>query len=263
LSKAPDINALFQTAVEAGDISPASVQTIMTIPDIGLQIQNGLGIDVDDVQSNDPIQFAFLIDDTVSMEPLVDVVIKGYNLIRTNLLRSHQKAGIIVHTSFISGKILHPFQVLTNTPELTRQNYRATYGSTPLRDKMAIVLSRSLAKYQEFAAVETFARSFTVVLTDGRDNVSKLRPEDIAGLSLDVRSKVESHKLVFMGIEDGHKPSHTEIALKLGVHKDWILNPNNSNKEIQAAFEIVSQSALSASQATGGSFSQVALGGGF
>jgi hypothetical protein len=260
MSQAPDINALFQTAVETGDMSAAAVQTIMTIPDIGQQIQNGLGIDVDDVHSNDPMQFAWLVDDTGSMSPLVKELIIGYNKGRKSLLDARNTEGMIVHTSYISGKILHPFQLLTNTPELSNQNYAATYYHTPLRDKMGIVLARSLAKFQEFADAGTYPRTFTVVISDVRDTDSKLTHKDVATIVQDMRTKIENHIIAFVIVDDGGPGARDEV-LKMGINPDWILSPGNTESEFRAALQLVSQSAVRASQAAKGNFSQVALGG--
>jgi hypothetical protein len=260
MSQAPDINALFQTAVAAGDMSAAAVQTIMTIPDIGQQIQNGLGVDVEDVHSNDPMQFAWLVDDTGSMSPLVNELIKGYNLGRTSLLNSRNTDGMIVHTAYISGTILHPFQLLTNTPELSRQNYNANFYHTPLRDQMGIVLARSAAKFQEFADAGTYPRSFTVIISDVRDTDSRLTPQDVAIIVNDMRSKIENHIIAFVIVDDGGRGAKDDV-LEMGIHPDWILSPKNTESEFRAALQLVSQSAVRASQAAKGSFSQVALGG--
>lgn len=260
MSQAPDIGALFQTAVDTGDMSAAAVQTIMSIPDIGQQIQNGLGIDVDDVHSNDPMQFSWLVDDTGSMSPLVTELINGYNLGRQSLLDARDTDGMIVHTSYISSKILHPFMLLANTPELSRQNYSANYYHTPLEDRMGIVLARSAAKFQEFADAGTYPRSFTVIISDARSTGSKLQPKDVAIIVRDMRSKIENHIIAFVIVDDGGG-GQKDAVLDMGIHPDWILSPKNSPSEFRKALQLVSQSAVRASQAAKGSFSQVALGG--
>ena len=65
--KAPDVNALFKSAQADGVLSPASLQTL-TIVDLGAQIQQGLGIAVDDVQASEVVLLTVMPDDSGSIQ---------------------------------------------------------------------------------------------------------------------------------------------------------------------------------------------------
>ena len=49
-----NVNDLFGNALDVGDLSPGAMQ-LVTVPDVGNQIQAGLGISVDDVSATDGV----------------------------------------------------------------------------------------------------------------------------------------------------------------------------------------------------------------
>jgi len=71
--------------------------------------------------------------------------------------------------------------------------------------------------------------------------------------------KAETNIIAAMGVNNGNT-DFKRVFKSMGVRDKWILTPGNTPKEIREAFQVFSQSAITASQG-GGSFSQAVLNG--
>lgn len=103
------------------------------------------------------------------------------------------------------------------------------------------------------------ARAVTAIITDGADSNSPRVPASLRQ-KVEGLLRTEQHIVIGVGIDDGYT-DFRQVFQDMGIRDEWILTPKNTPSEIRRAFAIVSQSAVRASQATGGGFSQVALGG--
>lgn len=254
----PTVNALFGSAVAEGSLSAAAVNAL-DVDDIGAQIQAALGVSVDDVKTSEVLLVSVLVDDSGSMGGNEDVVRSSVNdLVIKALKDSKEHEGILVHIRYLSGKVLTPYVFLDQAPKMTGANYRANLSHTPLVDETLVFLGTVLAKTQEFTDAGVPVRTITLIMTDGADNSSRKRPQDVKKVVKDMLL-AENHIIAAMGISDG-ATDFAGLFTDCGLKKNLILTPQNSPSEIRREFQVFSRSAVRASQSAK-SFSQVAAGG--
>jgi hypothetical protein len=249
---------LLEDAHAQGALS-ASALKALDIPDLGAQIQAGLGVDVDDVASSEVVLVTMMPDDSGSISSAgnTDVVCDGHNLVLGALRASKQSADVFVHTRYLNGEVLYPYAPLDGAVTMDRSNFRADKG-TPLYDQTAVVLATVLAKSQEFAQAGVPVRTVTLIITDGADaGSSRHTATSIRTIVRDMLAQ-ENHVVAAMGISDGGTDFH-QVFRDMGIPDRWILTPGNSASEVRKAFQVFSQSAIAASQgaalATLGGFS--------
>lgn len=255
------VNQLFQTAHEEGVLSTDALQ-VLTVVDLGAQIQAGLGITVDDVQASEVVLVTVMPDDSGSIRYAhnAQAVRDGHNLVLDALGASKQRDNILVHNRYLNGQVLYPYCPLEQAERMDGRNYDPNLG-TPLYDQTVVLLGTVLAKAQQFADNGVPARTVTLLITDGADaHSTRFGARDVAALVRDMR-RSETHIVAAMGIEDG-STDFRRVFSEMGIDDRWILSPKNSQSEIRRAFEVFSQSAIRATQG-GVSFSQTAMGGGF
>jgi hypothetical protein len=260
-SKPANIQQLFNEALNDGVLSNQAANAL-NVPDIGKQIQAGLGIHVDDVTSSEVVLVTMMPDDSGSIRFAGNsqIVCDGHNTVLDALNASKQKGDILAHTRYLNGDVLFPYNPLDQATEMNSSNYNPDKG-TPLYDQAVILLGTVLAKSQEFARNGVPVRTVTLIISDGGDAHSTTsKPKDVAAI---VRSmlKTESHLVVGMGIDDGSTDFH-QVYKDMGIPDEWILTPGNTPSEIRKAFQVFSQSAVQASKSAL-SFKQVSMGGGF
>lgn len=259
MSQHAHLNALFQNAAAEGLLSAASLQALNLV-DIGAQIQAGLGVHVDDVAASEVLLVTMMPDDSGSIRFAgnADAVRQGHNLVLDALAASKQKDGVLVHTRYLNGHVLMPYNPLSQAIRLDAKNYNPNEG-TPLYDQTVVLLGTVLAKAQEFSDNGVPARTVTLLITDGADGHStRSRAADVRGLVEDLLRQ-ESHIVAAMGISDGSTDFH-RVFKSMGIRDEWILTPGNSAGEIRRAFQVFSQSAVKAGSGAGG-FSKLAVGG--
>jgi len=255
----PGLTALFGGAASQGALSPGAL-AVINIGDIGTDIQDALGIAVDDVTSSEVTLVTLLIDDSGSIrvagnEP---VVRDGYNLVKKALEATKQRDSILLMCRYLNGDTLTPYNPVLQVPIMDTKNYQAV-GGTPLYDQAVTTLAAVIAKSQEFTDNGIACRSVTLILTDGDDAHSRRSDaSDVKKLVTDMLRQ-ECHIVAFMGVDDG-RTDFTAVAREMGIQDDWILTPGNSESEIRRAFQMFSQSATRASQ-NAQTFSQSAMGG--
>ena len=255
----PTVNSLFASAQDEGELSGKSMQAL-NVPDIGAQIQQGLGITVDDVPASEVVLLTLLIDDSGSIRfsGNEQVVRDGEKAVLDALKDSKQGNNILVHTRLLNGMIIDPFTMLEDATELDKSNYQAVHG-TPLYDESVVTLGTVVAKTQEFLDAGVPVRAVTLIITDGSDQHSMRQRADTVKSVVDDMLATERHIIAAMGIDNG-SCDFRRIFSEMGILDEWILTPGNTPSEIRNAFQVFSQSAVRASQ-TAGSFSQTAMGG--
>lgn len=259
MSQQASLTQLFKGAQNDGNVSAATLQAINVV-DLGAQIQQGLGIGVDQVQASEVVLVTQMPDDSGSIRFAGNsqLVRDGHNLVLDALAGSKQKDGILAYTRYLNGFVLFPYCPLDQAVRMDSHNYDPDQG-TPLYDQTAVVLATVLAKMQEFEDNGVPCRTVTLLVTDGNDEHSrKQRPDTIKKLVTDMLMS-EKHIIAAMGIDDDHTDFRL-IFKAMGIEDKWILTPGNSQSEIRRAFQVFSQSAVRASQGAK-SFSQTAVGG--
>jgi hypothetical protein len=260
MSTRVNVDDLFQTAHDEGDLSARSLQALTVSADIGAQIQAGLGVAPDDVPSSEVVLVTMMPDDSGSIRfsGNAEAVRTGHNTVIEALLASKQKEDVLVHTRYLNGFVLYPYRRLQDAVPMTAQNYDPNEG-TPLYDQTVVLLGTVLAKAREFEGSGVPARTITLIITDGADCHSTVQtPAEVRAVVSDLL-RLESHIVAAMGISDG-STDFRRVFRDLGIPDQWILVPGNTQSEVRKAFRAFSQSAVRASQGAG-SFSQAALGG--
>jgi hypothetical protein len=259
MSENVNLDTLFEEAQDEGLISPESAQALK-VHDIGTQIQDGLGVNVDDVQASEVVLVTLMPDDSGSIRFAGNsqVVRDGHNLILDALSSSKQKDNILVHCRYLNGSVLYPYCSLDQAVRMDNSNYDPNLG-TPLYDQSVILLGTVLAKTKEFADNGVPVRTVSLIITDGCDQGScRSAPQDVAQIVKDMLM-AETHIIAAMGIEDGYT-NFNNIFKKMGLRDEWILTPQNSGSDIRKAFQVFSQSAVKVSQSAV-NFSKTAMGG--
>ncbi|MFH1192269.1 MAG: hypothetical protein V1655_02220 [bacterium] len=254
-----NVNQLLQNAQEEGALSQAAVN-VLTVVDLGAQIQAGLGVSVDDVHASEVVLVTMMPDDSGSIESAgnVQVIIDGHNMVLDALLESKQDDSILVHNRYLNGKVLYPYCSLRQAVRMSNGNYNQFFG-TPLYDNSIILLATVLAKTQEFADNGVPVRTVSLIITDGADMGSRRAEAKDVKKVVENMLRCENHVVATMGISDGYT-DFRQVFREMGIQDKWILTPGNTKSEIRKAFLLFSQSAVRASQ-TAGTFSQTVLAG--
>ncbi len=249
LQSTPNLDRLFQSAQAEGILSPHSMQ-ILSVSDLGAQIQAGLGIPANDVTASDIVLVTMMPDDSASIRFAgnAQAVRGGHNAVLDALQQSQQHSNILIHTRYLNGWILYPYVPLDQTSRMDPQNYNPNL-STPLYDQTIVLLGTVLAKAQEFLVNGVPVRTVTLIITDGADGSAHNRSQDVASLVQDMLN-AEIHIVAGMGIDDGHT-DFRQVFSEMGIRNEWILTPSSGDGDIRKAFQVFSQSVVQASQSTG------------
>lgn len=250
MSEKRNLKHLFDNSRDEGSIS-VDAHDILTLPDLGAKIQQGLGVSVDDVPASEVFLLTLLVDDSGSIHSgnNEQLLRDGYNAILSALKQSKQESGILIHTRYLNGFVLCPYTPVAQAVELDPTNYRGT-GSTPLYDESVAILGTVLAKTQEFADAGVPSRSVTVIITDGADCGSHRHDARAVRAIVKDMIRQESHIVAAVGLDDG-STDFRRVFRDMGIDDRWILTPGASKSDIRAAFRVISQAAVRASQARG------------
>ena len=253
-----NLNSLF------GNTLTPAVTNVLDIPDIGAQIQSGLGCNVDDVEESEVTLVSLMPDDSGSIRFVpgnAQAVRDGHNLVIDALKGSKQASTVRMLTRYLNGTILFPYVDLDGAIRMDTSNYDPR-GGTPLYDQIAILCGTVLAKTKEFRDAGIPCRTVTAIITDGNDEGSRkhLSPASVRPI-IESMLKTEMHILAAIGITDGTTDFNAVFG-EMGIPSEWILTPSNNASDIRKVFRTLSQSAVRVSQARGGAgFSKAAAGG--
>jgi len=257
-----NVSALFQSAKKDGTLSAASLQAL-SVPDLGAQIQAGLGVTAENVQASEVTLVTMMPDDSGSMRFAGNsqAVRDGHNLVIDALkdTRKTTRDSILVHNRYLNGDVLYPYSNLDQVPNMDTHNYDPNLG-TPLYDQTVVLLGTVLAKAQEFVDAGVPVRTCTLIMTDGADLHSMRAKAHTVKKLVEDMLKEETHIIAAMGFDDGGQTDFRRVFREMGIRDEWILTPSKTPSEIRKAFQMFSRSAVRASQ-NAGSFSQTAAGG--
>jgi hypothetical protein len=254
-----DPKQMLQAAHQEGELSDAALAAL-SIPDLGAQIQAGLGIHPDDVPASEVVLVTMMPDDSGSIRfaSNAQAVRDGHNLVLDALAASKSKDGVLVHARYLNGTVLYPYCALDGALRMDSRNYDPN-GGTPLYDQSVVLLGTVLAKAREFAQAGVPARTVTLLITDGADEGStRSRAGDVAALVRDML-RAERHIVAALGVDNG-STDFRAVFKEMGLDDRWVLTPGDNASDIRRAFAVFSQSAARASSGAG-SFSKVSIGG--
>ncbi|OGZ09468.1 MAG: hypothetical protein A3D67_02550 [Candidatus Lloydbacteria bacterium RIFCSPHIGHO2_02_FULL_51_22] len=256
------VGALFQSAVDAGALSTEALKGIGNIRDIGEEINNALGIKVDGVTATEVILVTLLVDDSGSIRFIqgnTEAVREGHNFVLDSLGKTKTQDGILAMCAYLNQGLLYPYSPVDKAVRMDTSNYNPN-GGTPLYNEAVKTLATVIAKCQEFLDNGIACRTVTAIITDGANSYPGGKTAaDVKKIVADML-KSENHIIAGMGIADG-STNFKAVFEEMGIHPEWILTPKNSPSEIRRAFNMLSQSAQRASQASGVPFSKTAMGG--
>lgn len=242
----------------------------LTADTLGPAIAAGFGdITLDDVKTSEVLLVTMLVDDSGSIRFAgnAQVVRDGCNIIRDSLRGSKQSESVLITCRYLNATggnhgVLYPYVTLDTAPTLDSHNYNPN-GGTPLYDQTAVTLTTVAAKMAEFEAGGVTARAVTVIVSDGADQHSYQHGAADVAQMVGGMLRSERHVIAGMGIDDksGYGVDFRAVFREMGLRDEWILTPGDSEHDIRQAFQVVSQSAVRASQTAGSNFSKVALGG--
>lgn len=257
-----NITDLLNSAQDDGSLSQAAVAALTNVEDFGATIQQALGTPADQITSSEVVLVSGVIDDTGSIQyaGCTQAVIDGYNLIITSLRASKQSGDVLVTATLFNNGLLHPYVSLSQAVLLDSNNYRPN-GGTPLYDRTLEGCGLVAVKTQEFSDQGIPVRSVTVIVTDGEDNQSRARIQEVKPVIRDML-RTENHIVAAMGIGQGkaQQDAFRNIFREMGIEDQWILTPSSDPSEVRKAFAVVSQSAVRVSQNAAAFKSQTAGG---
>lgn len=244
-----NIQSLFQNAHGAGSLSQASLNCL-DVYDLGVQIQAGLGIEVDDVMASEVVLVTIMPDDSASIRysSNAQAVRGGHNAVLDALAGCPQQDQILIHNRYLNGLVLYPYGFLNQAVRMTPQNYDPNLG-TPLYDQSLVLLGTVLAKAQEFSDNGVPVRTITLLITDGADAGSQRSTAADVKLVVEDMLRMENHTIAAMGIDGGGGSlDFQQVFRAMGIRDEWVLTPGQGEQEIRRAFQLFSQSALQVSQ---------------
>lgn len=259
MSNSVDLNTLLG---DAGLDNAATSAMMLTADTLGPAIMAGLGdVDIDDITTSEVTLVTKVIDDSGSIRMVAgntQAVRDGANGVIDALNGSKQANSVLVSCRFLNDGVLYPYRMLNGAVKLDQHNFNPT-GGTPLYRETEITLTTVAAKMSEFEQGGVAARSVTAIISDGGDNSGPVAPPSLRKM-VEGLLKTEQHIIMGIGISDGYT-NFDQVFQSMGIPANWIYTTNATPSDIRRAFAVVSQSAVRASQAATGSFSQVVLGG--
>lgn len=245
-----EVKAILNEAAEEGVLSEKALQII----DVNDTVLQGIdGTDVDDILSTEVTLFTLVTDDTGSIEyaGLTDAVIDGQNMTVEALAGSKQKDDILMAQWKLGTRsnLLHSYIPVEQAEKLTPANYYPA-GGTALYDVWVEVLTANIVYAEQLKAYGTAVKNVAVLITDGQDTASlRYHTADCKKLNEDLL-KSEQFILAFVGVAKDKQDEQLfrKIAAEMGFPVGAVLTAGATPSEVRKVFNMVSQSAIRASQ---------------
>ncbi len=242
------LDNLFTKATSSGMITPATKS--MLSGHLGsVVIAGAAGTSLEDIVASDVTLVTILIDasSSIAFSRLEQAVRDGQNALLDALANSKEADGILaaLWTFDSKQKVVHSYVPVTDATRLDKKNYSGS-GCTVLYDAWCDALAANVAYAQQLRDGGTPCRSVVVIITDGEDTGSKRKTGDCARLSRDLLAS-EQFVLAFVGV--GKEVDFRRVAADMGVPDGCVaVQQNTSPSALRAVFQMVSQSAIRASQ---------------
>lgn len=243
-----NLSNLFQTAVTQGTITPQT-SSLLTGHLGSVVIAGAAGAAMENITATDVTLITVLIDasSSIGTSNLEQAVRDGQNMLLDAFAGSKERDSVMMALwSFNQTQnVYHSYVPIPDAVRLTAQNYQSG-GSTALYDTWCDALAANVAYATQLRATGTPCRSIVVVITDGADYGSQRRASHCAQISKDLLAS-EQFVLAFVGV--GSDTDFRGVAKKMGIPDGCVLVASAATPtELRRAFQMVSQSAIRASQ---------------
>ncbi len=249
-----NLDDLFQSAQDDGLTADSLDLVIANLN--GAAVATAVHTPLDQLATNDVTLAMNILDMSGSMAAHANDLIRAYNDDYLAAMAGSPAADdILVSTLVFEDRVktLHGYIPLADTPRLTRKEYDPG-GSTALYDAVAAGLTNLVLYAQQLRASGVMVRGVVIVYTDGEDNVSKQRAQDIQRAATDLlRQEVYTLALVGFGLKQpmGFTGMHTsspaqQLAATIGfpIGLDAGLDPAG----LRRIFHMASMSTIQVSQ---------------
>lgn len=245
-----EVKNILDEAVEEGIIS----QKVLQVIDINDTVLAGInGTDVDDIQETEVTLVTLIIDDSGSIRfaGLADAIREGQNLLIEAIVNSKQKDNVKIAQWKLGSQseLVHSYIAADKAVRLNKSNYNPNSG-TALYDVWAEALASNLVYAQQLKAKGTPVKNIVVIITDGQDEGSrKYDASDCKKINTDLLMS-EQFVLAFVGMgnTNADETQFRLIAEEMGFPDGSVLTADATPSEIRKVFNMVSQSAIRASQ---------------
>jgi hypothetical protein len=146
--------------------------------------------------------------------------------------------------------LLNPFTALNQNSNdavilLDENSYRPQDGDGTALYTTVFQVLQDMAANIAYSISQHIRTTFTIgVITDGEDNRSDVRPEDVKLIVQELRSKGYLTKSVVIGIENRDLPPAKMSAIQETLGFDEAISVGQSASDIRRAFALWSQSAI-------------------
>lgn len=177
-------------------------------------------------------------------EANAEAIRTGHNTVLDALVTSPRPERVLFATRYLNGHLLNPYGPLDQVVRLDRRNFVPSAG-TPLLDQAVELLKMVLAKYEQFRADWRSARTATLLVTDGRDEHSRIQTARSVTEVIRSMRNTGHHIIAAMGIDDG-RTDFRKVFTDMGIDSKWILTTGSTKEEIQQAFGLFAKAAQQA-----------------
>jgi hypothetical protein len=226
--------AALRDAYADGELSEESSEALQSVPEITLKVASALGTGS---YRGDVLLVSVLVDDSSSIGYIpkrVQAVIAGHNRMIEAAARRSAGTEVLFHTRYLIRGVLSPYRPVGSAVHLSSENYRADADHTPLYDQSVIILGSVMAKARELAKSGCQVRTFTLLLTDGEDNIGRSTATHVRVLITDMLEFATNHIVAGMGI--GEESTFRRIFREMGVPDGWILPASATVEDIERVF---------------------------
>lgn len=252
-----NLDDLFQSAQDDG-LTDDSLDLVISNLN-GPAVMTAVHTPLDQLATNEVTLAMNILDMSGSMAPHAQKLIRAYNDDYLQALESSMAADdILVSTLVFSNtvKTLHGYLPLEDVPRLNNKTYAPDY-STALYDAIASGMTNMILYAQQLRATGVSVRGILLVYTDGDDNASNHRAQDIQKAAADLL-KQELYTLALVGFglkkqigfvgSNGRNPAQ-ELADEIGFPIG--LDAGLGQAELKRIFHMASMSTIQVSQAGG------------
>jgi hypothetical protein len=199
-----------------GGLSEDSTDVLLITKGALEKIADGLG----EVSSADELLLAaILVDDSTSIGPLISHIRHGHKLMLDVLKDERHSVHVQVFTRALNRGLIAPYEDIAHATQLTQDNFIGNdqVGKTPLYYQGFLTLGTVLTKAQEEEARGVKVRTFTLIITDGKDEFSgtATTAADVRVIVKDMLDLATNHIIAGMGI--GEYCDFREVFREMGI----------------------------------------------
>lgn len=236
-----DLTSLIDDALDNAEVEGRTASLLKSVTTLN-QIQSGSGVGVNEYPHPEVRLVTFLLDDSQSMYGNVGLMVNGFNdiinALKTGSKRQQQQT--LVSCLFLNKGLLFPYTYLESVRPLQDRDVMAD-GMTPLYNQAVAVIGGVLLKAKDFDDNGISTRSWSMILSDGGNNVRGSSERDVAAIIN--KLNVEQHKVLGFGIDDG-ETDFKAVFQSMGIHPNNVLVASNDPSAIRRQFNAASQSAV-------------------